>query len=70
VVVVEIDPDGRAAESGLRSGDIILEVGSRAVSTPADVSKVVDESRAQSKHAILMRIKRGDAASFVAVRIG
>jgi serine protease Do len=69
VVVTNIDPDGRAAESGLQTGDIILGVGSRAVNTPADVSKIVDEARAQSKHAVLMRIKRGDATSFVAVPI-
>lgn len=70
VVVVEIDPSSRAAESGLQTGDIVLEVGRRAVKTPADVSKIVDEVRAQSKHTILMRIKRGDATRFVAVPIG
>ena len=70
VVVVEIDPSSRAAESGLQTGDIVLDVGSHAVKTPADVGKIVDEARAQSKRAILMRIKRGDATSFVAVPIG
>jgi serine protease Do len=70
VVVVEIDPSSRAAESGLQTGDIVLDVGSHAVKTPADVGKIVDEARAQSKRAILMRIKRGEATSFVAVPIG
>jgi serine protease Do len=70
VVVVEIDPNSRAAESGLQTGDIVLDVGRHAVKTPADVGKAVDEARAQSKRAILMRIKRGDANSFVAVPIG
>jgi len=70
VVVVEIDPSSRAAESGLQTGDIVLDVGRHAVKTPADVGKIVDEARAQSKRAILMRIKRGDATSFVAVPIG
>jgi hypothetical protein len=49
---------------------VIIEVGNHAVSAPADVRKMVDEARAQSKHAILLRIKRGDAMSFVAVAIG
>ncbi len=70
VVVVEIDPSSRAAEGGLQAGDIILDVGRRAVKAPADVRKIVDESRAQSKHAILIRIKRGDTTSFVAIPIG
>ena len=70
VVVVEIDPSSRAAESGLQTGDIVLDVGRHVVKTPADVRKIVDESHAQSKHAILMRIKRGDTTSFVAIPIG
>jgi serine protease Do len=70
VVITEINPIGRAAESGLQTGDVIIEAGNHAVNTPADVRKMVDEARAQSKHAILLRIKRGDAMSFVAVSIG
>ncbi|MGA9091329.1 MAG: Do family serine endopeptidase [Bradyrhizobium sp.] len=70
VVVVEIDPNSRAAESGLQTGDIILEVGRHAVKTPADVRKIVDEARAQSKHAILVRMKRGDTTSFVGISFG
>ncbi len=70
VVVTDVSPGSRAAESGLRTGDIILAIGPRAVDTPADVRKMVDEARAQSKRTILMRIKRGDATSFVALPIG
>jgi serine protease Do len=69
VAVIEIDPNGHSAESGLRTGDVILDVGHRGVSTSADVRKMVDEARAQSKRAVLLRIKRGDAISFVAVPI-
>ena len=69
-MIIEISPTGRAAESGLQVGDIILEVGRRSVNTPADVRKMVDESRAQSKPAVLLRIRRGDATSFIAVPVG
>jgi serine protease Do len=70
VIVVEIDPNSSAAESGLHAGDMIVEVGRRAVKTPADVRTIVDEARTQSKRAILMRIRRGDATSFVAIPTG
>jgi serine protease Do len=70
VVIIEVNPTGRAAEGGLQTGDVILEVGNYAVNTPADVRKMVEEARTQSRRAILMRIKRGDAVSFVAVAIG
>lgn len=70
VVVTGVDPNGHAAESGLETGDVILRVGRRTVNTPADVQKTVNEARAQSKRAVLMRIKRGDETSFVAIPIG
>jgi membrane-associated protease RseP (regulator of RpoE activity) len=59
-----------AAESGLQSGDVILDVDRSTVDTPADVAKIVGEARAQSKRAIPMRIKRGDSTIFVGVPIG
>ena len=68
-MITEISPSGRAADSGLQTGDVILEVGGHAVNTPADVRKMVDEARTQSKRAVLLRIKRGDTMSFVAVPI-
>ncbi len=67
VVITEINPDGPAAESGLQTGDIILEVAGHAVNTPADVRKILDEAHTHSKRAVLLRIKRDDAMSFVAV---
>jgi serine protease Do len=70
VVIAEIDPSGRAAESGLQTGDVILDVGRRSVNTPADVRKFVDEARAQSKRSVLLRIRRGDMVVFAAVPIG
>ena len=69
VVVTAIDPGGRAAESGLEAGDVILDVGGRAVNTPADVRRMVVEARAQKKAALLLRVKRGDRSSFVAIPI-
>jgi len=70
VVVVEIDPSSRAAESGLQAGDIVLDVSHHPVKTPADVRKFVEEARAQSKRAVLLRIKHRDTTGFVAIPIG
>jgi serine protease Do len=69
VVVTEISPTSRAAESGLQTGDVILDVGRSAVNTSADVRKMVEEARTQSKRAVLLRIKRGDTMSFIAIPI-
>ena len=69
VVITGIDPAGPASDSGLQTGDVILDVGRRAINTPADVRNIVDDARKQSKRAVLLRVKRGDIIKFVAVPI-
>jgi len=70
VVVTEVNPNGPAAERGFRSGDIILEVGGKAVSNPNDVRKALTEARKDGKNAILMRVKSGENTRFVALPTG
>jgi serine protease Do len=70
VVVTEIDPSSPAAQSGMQAGDVIVDVGRQVVHTPAEVRKAVQEARSQSKKAILLRVKRGDTMSFVAIPVG
>ena len=45
VVVTKVDPNGLAAEHGFQTGDIILEVGGKKVSSPADVRTALNERR-------------------------
>ncbi len=70
IVITGISPDGGAADSGLQVGDIILGIGGRDVNTPAELGKMVNDARTHFKHAILVRIMRGETTSFVAVPIG
>ena len=70
VVVTGVDPEGSAAELGFQSGDVIIDVGGKAVSDASDVRKVVSEARSQGKHAVLMGVKTADAMKFVALPIG
>jgi len=67
VEITDIRPNGPAADSGLQVGDVILEVGHRAVSKPADVRRLVEEARAQGRNAVLLLIKRGSMISFLAL---
>jgi serine protease Do len=69
VVVTGVDPDGRAAEHGVKTGDIILDVGGKAVLTPADVRKALVDARADAKRTVLIRVKSGEATRFVAISI-
>jgi serine protease Do len=70
VVVTGVDPSGTAAEHGFSTGDVILEVSGKRVSTPADVRKELTSARNDKKRAVLMRVKSGDNTKFVALPIG
>jgi serine protease Do len=70
VVVTGVDPDGPAADHGLQTGDIILDVGGKAVSNSGDMRKALSEAKADGKHDVLMKVKTSQATKFVAVPIG
>ncbi|HEX2215739.1 MAG TPA: Do family serine endopeptidase [Xanthobacteraceae bacterium] len=70
VVVTEVEPNGPAAERGFRTGDVILEVAGRTVSSPADVRKALETAQGEGKRTVLLRVKSGDATRFVAVPVG
>jgi serine protease Do len=67
VVVTEVDENGAGAEQGLRKGDVILEIAGKSVTDPADVKKAIDAARKDGKKTVLMRIKTGESARFVAL---
>jgi serine protease Do len=70
VVVTGVDPSGVAAGHGFSTGDVILEVSGKRVSSPADVRKELAGARNEKKRAVLMRVKSGDNTKFVALPIG
>ena len=69
VVVTNVNPDGPAAERGMRAGDVILDVAGKAVNEPVDVRAAVDLARTAGKHSVLMRIKSGKSTHFVAMPV-
>jgi serine protease Do len=69
VVVTGVDPDGRAADHGVKTGDVILDIGGKAVSTPAEVRKALADARSNAKRTVVMRVKSGEATQFVTIPI-
>jgi len=67
VIVTDVDPDGPAAGQGIHSGDFILEVAGKPVNNPSDVRAALDAARSGGKQSVLMRIKSGDTARYVAL---
>jgi serine protease Do len=70
VVVTGVDGSGVASEHGFSTGDVILEVAGKSVSTPADVRNVVASARTEGKRTVLIRVKSGDNTRFVALPVG
>jgi serine protease Do len=68
VVVVDVSDGGPAERAGLRKGDVILEFNRQAVRRPEEVKAGVDKMK--DGEMALLRIRRGDAAIFVAVPVG
>ena len=67
VVVADLDPDGVAAQKGLREGDVILDAGGKAVTRPADVSAALSDAKKDGRQAVLLRVKTGDSTHFLAL---
>ncbi len=65
VVVAEVDPDGAAAEKGLKQGDVILEVAGKSVNRPADVVDAIDAAKSGGKKSVLVRVKSNDGERYL-----
>ena len=70
VAVTQVDRGGVASELGFKTGDVILEVGGKAVNAPADVRKALADARSDGKRTILMRVKSEGGTRFVALPVG
>jgi serine protease Do len=69
VVVTQVDPNGTASER-FQTGDVILDVNGKMVSSPADVRKAVNDAQSDGKRSVLMRVKSNQGTRFVAVPLG
>jgi serine protease Do len=70
VVVTAVNAGGVAAEHGFQVGDIILDVGGKSVTTPAEVRKTLADARSEGKHTVLFRVKSNEGTKFVALPLG
>jgi serine protease Do len=68
--VTNVEPNGIAAEHGLKTGDVIMEVAGKKVGHPDEVRDAVAGAKKAGKHTVLLRVKSGEGTKFVALRLG
>jgi len=69
LVVTDVDPESRAYEKGLRSGDVITKAGQSDVRTISALRQRIEAAREAGRRAVLLLIRREGAPRFVAVPI-
>jgi len=70
VAVIRVDPNGKGAEVGLQSGDVIVQLGGKDVSSPEEVSRAIEAAASQKKQHVLALVRRNDREMFIALPTG
>jgi len=69
LAVTNVDQNGKGAELGFATGDVILKVGGKAVSSSADLKAALSDVKASGKKSALFLVKRNDEQRFVLVPV-
>jgi serine protease Do len=70
VVITNVEQGSVAAEHGFRTGDVILTIANKPVTTPAEVRDMIADAQKGGARNVLVRVKSGDNIRYVAVRLG
>lgn len=70
VVVTAVDPNGPAAEQGVRVGDRIIEVSQEPVSTPSQLAAKIKTAQSGGRKVVLLLVEGEGGMRFVAIRLG
>jgi serine protease Do len=69
VMITDVDAGSSADDAGLEAGEIIEEVGGKAVNSAPDFAKMMGASKGQRRHAVLLVNNGSGQTRFVALRL-
>ncbi|HEY7548391.1 MAG TPA: Do family serine endopeptidase [Hyphomicrobiaceae bacterium] len=70
LAVVDVAPNSRAAELGLRPGDVIQKAGTKDLAEPADLRSAMAQAKTAGRKHILVMVSRDHTDRYVALPIG
>jgi serine protease Do len=68
-VVRGVQPNSPAEQAGLQPGDVIVGVGTHAVTSPSDAAHAIHEAMDSPNHAVALRVLRNGEAVFVGIQM-
>ena len=68
-VVLKVIPNGKAAENGLRRGDIVVQADRQPIATPGDLEKSMKNAKKNGRSAIPVLVRRGDVQQFTTLPV-
>ncbi|MEM7442028.1 MAG: DegQ family serine endoprotease [Pseudomonadota bacterium] len=69
VVILSVDPESQAASEGLVPGEVIVEVGQEAVTSPEEISERIEAAQDAGRRSVLLLIDREGQLRFVALNV-
>ena len=70
VVITRVDPNSAASDKRIQAGEVIVEVNQEPVANPADVTKKIDDLKAQGRKSALLLVANAQGeVRFVALSI-
>ncbi len=69
-VVLKVDPNGSAAEQGIRRGDILMKVGREVIDSPKVLEKALAKAKKTGRGSVPVLVRRGDVQQFMSVPVG
>ncbi|ADP72303.1 protease Do [Rhodomicrobium vannielii ATCC 17100] len=69
VAIVNVDPNSKAADQGLRRGDVIVEVNGKTVTSPDEVVEGIRDARQKNKKNVLLQVRSRDQQRFIGLPI-
>jgi serine protease Do len=68
-VVLKVEPNGLAAEQGIRRGDILMRADRQIIRSPADLRQAFADAKKRGRSSVPVLVKRGEIQQFASLPV-